>query len=90
MGSRAGGVGGRPALSKPANEVTTDSEAAKPANGIEVTTDSGELKPSPNPTASTSEPHRELIEAALSLGRNAMSVWRRGKFAATHKGGRGT
>src|ERR1035437_9755466 len=58
-----GGWGRRkpPQPSKPANEVTTDHEAAKPANGSEVTTDSGELKPSPNPTASTSEPHRELI-----------------------------
>ena len=72
-----GGWGRRktPALSKPANEVTTDPEAAKPANGSEVTTDSGDPKPPPSPTASTSEPYRELIERALSLGRNAMSVW---------------
>ena len=70
-----GGWGRRktPALSKPANEVTTDHEAAKPANGSEVTTDSGDPKPPPSP--STSEPYRELIESALSLGRNAMSVW---------------
>src|SRR5438876_1234528 len=61
--------------SKPANEVTTDPEAAKPANGSEVTTDSGEPKPPPSPTASTSEPYRELIEAGLSHGRNAMSIW---------------
>jgi transposase len=72
-----GGWGRRkaPSLSKPANEVTTDPAAAKPANRSEVTTDSGDLKPSSGPTASTSEPYRELIEAALSLGRNAMSVW---------------
>jgi transposase len=72
-----GGWGRRKALapSKPANEVTTDSEAAKPANGSEVTTDSGGPKPPPGPTASTSEPYHELIERALSLGRNAMSVW---------------
>ena len=72
-----GGWGRRkpPLLSKPANEVTTDPQAAKPANRIEVTTGSDDLKPSPNPTASTSEPYRELIERALSLGRNAMSVW---------------
>ncbi len=70
-----GGWGRRktPALSKPANEVTTDPEGAKPANGSEVTTDSGDPKPPPSP--STSEPYRELIESALSLGRNAMSVW---------------
>jgi transposase len=55
--------------------VTTDPEAAKPGNGSEVTTNSGDPKPPPNPTASTSEPYRELIERALSLGRNAMSVW---------------
>jgi len=72
-----GGWGRRkkPAFSKPANEVTTDPEAAKPANGEEVTTDSGSPKPPPGPIASTSEPYRELIERALSLGRNAMSVW---------------
>src|ERR1022692_1552388 len=72
-----GGWGRRkaPSLSKPANEVTTDRAEAQPANRSEVTTDSGDLKPSSGPTASTSEPYRELIEAALSLGRNAMSVW---------------
>jgi len=60
---------------KPANEATTGSEAAKPANGDEVTTGSGaECKP-PEPTASVSEPYRELIESALSQGRNAMSIW---------------
>jgi len=63
------------ATSKPANEVTTDPEAAKPANGSEVTTDSGGEKPSRGPTGSTSEPYRELIEAGLAQGRNAMSVW---------------
>jgi transposase len=63
------------ALSKPANEVTTDPAAAKPANGSEVTTDSVDPKPPPNPTTSTSEPYREIIERALSLGRNVMSVW---------------
>src|SRR5665213_2020233 len=75
---KPGGWGRRkpPAPSKPANEVTTDPETAKPANGKEVTTDSGDPKPPlPSATASTSEPYRELIEAALSLGRNAMSVW---------------
>ena len=48
---------------------------SKPANGSEVTTDSGGPKPPPSPTASTSEPYRELIEAGLSHGRNAMSIW---------------
>jgi hypothetical protein len=54
---------------KPANEVTTDSEAepeAKPANG--VTTDS-------TVAASRCEPYREVIEQGLMGGRNAMSIW---------------
>jgi hypothetical protein len=55
--------------------VTTDSAAAKPANGGEVTTDSGGLKTTSEPTASTSEPYRELIETGLAQGRNAMSMW---------------
>lgn len=61
---------------KPANEVTTDPEA-KPANGGKVTTDSTtpESSISPAATASITEPYRELIEVALSHGRNAMSIW---------------
>src|ERR1022692_4391008 len=74
---RPGGWGRRkpPPLSKPANEVTTDPATANPAIGREGTTDSGDRKPPPSPTASTSEPYRELLERALSLGRNAMSFW---------------
>jgi hypothetical protein len=72
---QAGGWGlRRPPPSKPANEVTTGPDAAKPANGGEVTTGSGGLKKPPDPTASDSEPYRELIELALSHGRNAMSM----------------
>ena len=72
----AGGWGKRkPPPSKPANEVTTGPEAAKPANGAAVTTGSGEGSKPPDPTASISEPYRELIESALSQGRNAMSIW---------------
>jgi hypothetical protein len=73
-----GGWGRRktPSFSKPANEVTTDPAAAKPANAGEVTTDSGGLKTPLRPsTASTSEPYRELMEGALSQGRNAMAIW---------------
>src|SRR5438094_9024604 len=56
-----GGWGRRKA--KPANEVTTGLEPAKPANAIEVTTGSGPPEISPGPTTtSTSEPYRELIE----------------------------
>ena len=38
----------------------------------EVSTDS---PPSRAPSASACEPHRERIEAALTLGRNAMAIW---------------
>jgi transposase len=69
-----GGWGRRKA--KPANEVTTGAEPAKPANGSEVTT--GSHAPEAEPTSATtsiSEPYRELIEAGLSKSRNAMSIW---------------
>jgi transposase len=68
-----GGWGRRKA--KPANEVTTGPEPAKPANAREVTTGSDAPKTSDVTAASTSEPWRELIEVALSRGRNAMSIW---------------
>jgi transposase len=68
-----GGWGRRRA--KPANEATTEPEPAKPANGSEATTGSSALEASRGPTASSSEPYRELIEAGLSHGRNAMSIW---------------
>ena len=68
-----GGWGRRKA--KPANEVTTDSQAAKPANESEVTTGSSAAEGALNLATSTSEPYRELIEAGLSRGRNAMSIW---------------
>jgi transposase len=73
---QAGGWGRRrPPPSKPANEVTTGPEVSKPANDGEVTTGSGGANKLPDPTASASEPYRELIESALSQGRNAMSIW---------------
>jgi transposase len=68
-----GGWGRRKA--KPANEVTTGPEPAKPANAGEVTTGSVGPETSNGPAASTSEPWRDLIEVALSHGRNAMSIW---------------
>src|SRR6516162_1340231 len=81
---RPSGRWGRRPPAKPANEVTTDSEAAKPAN--EVTTDSGlpacsepqteqPAGPTRSPTASACEPYREAIELGLSRGRNAMAIW---------------
>lgn len=54
---------------KPAIEPITD-PAAKPA--IEPITDS---EPSRSPVASSCEPHRAEIEAALGLGRTAMSIY---------------
>ena len=71
-----GGWGRRKA--KPANEVTTDPEtgtSAKAANAETVTTDSNAPEATKAGTASVSEPYRELIEAALTQGRNAMSIW---------------
>jgi hypothetical protein len=40
-----------------------------------VATGSGSPQTSPVTTTSTGEPYRELIELALSQGRNAMSIW---------------
>jgi transposase len=76
-----GGWGRRKA--KPANEVSTDPGAAKPANGGDVATDSEPPKPTSRAVvttdsgapASAAEPYRELIEAALLQGRNAISIW---------------
>jgi transposase len=65
---------------KPASQVSTD--LANPAS--EVSTDPGTLPPglpawppptSRAPTASACEPYRDLIELALSRGRNAMAIW---------------
>ena len=71
---KPGGWGRRPPPeSKPAIEVTTDSESPLPPKpAIEVTTDSA---PATNNTASTCEPYREVIEEGLLKGRNAMSIW---------------
>jgi transposase len=33
------------------------------------------LQPSRSPSASACEPHREVIEADLARGRNAMAIW---------------
>ena len=77
--------------SKPAKEVSTDSEsapaatvgncAAKPANdGLGVSTDSGDQTgaaqlASRSPSASACEPFRDYVESRLALGRNAMAIW---------------
>jgi transposase len=56
--------------------VSTDPDAAgaaKPASREGVSTDS--TSPGRAPAASACEPHRERIEHAVSLGRNAMAIW---------------
>ncbi len=90
--------GRRLTSAKPASAVdavTTDSAPAKPAS--EVTTDSGavaepparEAEPFRSPSASVCEPFRELIEAGLSRGRNAMGIWQdlvdRSAFAGAYE-----
>jgi hypothetical protein len=70
---RGAGVAVRPPGGWGRNAAT----AAKPA--IEVSTDSAAEKlprqPSRSPSASACEPHREVIEAELAKGRNAMAIW---------------
>jgi transposase len=70
----------RPPDPKPASGegVSTDSGrggTAKPASREGVSTDSATPTPGRSPVASACEPYRELIEAALRLGRNAMAIW---------------
>jgi transposase len=82
---KAAGIGVRPSGAwgrrppKPANEVTTDSGASKPANTEGVATDFIrpflEKQPIPLPSASTCEPFREMIESDLNHGRNAVGIW---------------
>jgi transposase len=68
---RSPGGWGRRAPAKPAIGVTTDfgagsvGEKAVPA----------EPRPGRSPSASASEPYRELIELGLARGRNAMAIW---------------
>ena len=67
---RAAGIAVRPPGgwgrngAKPAIEVSTDSAAEKPPQ-----------PPGRSPSASACEPHREVIEAELAKGRNAMAIW---------------
>ena len=56
------------------------SRASKPAISGEVSTDSGRVGAAVpavgrSPSASACEPHREVIEEALSRGRNAVAIW---------------
>jgi len=82
IGLRPPGGWGRSAPAKPANEVTPDSPAAKPASPAEVTPGSSTVS-APRPGASQNvsagrsacELHRETIELELSKGRNAKGIW---------------
>jgi hypothetical protein len=72
----APGAWGKRAPPKPANEVTTDSNAdagdegaeqtAKPANAVTT---------APATSNSACEPYRDFIEQGLLAGRNAISIW---------------
>jgi len=66
----------KPAIS---GVVSTDPEGSKPAISEQVSTDPGraEWPPSPgrSPRASACEPFREVIQEALSRGRNAVAIW---------------
>jgi hypothetical protein len=87
IGLRSPGAWGRSAPPKPANGMTPDLQAAKPANRTdEVTPDSGaesaaytvsapESQSGRRPSVSECEPHREAIELGLSKGRNAKGIW---------------
>lgn len=63
----------------PANEVSTDLESeTEPANGLSAGSTPlppWPVRPTRSPAASACEAHREFIEAAVSLGRNAMAIW---------------
>ena len=69
---QAPGRWGHPAA-KPAIEVSTDSGALPPGISSPL---SAATPPGRAPAASACEPYRELIEAALGRGRDAMAIWR--------------
>jgi transposase len=82
-----GGWGRRPPP-KAAKEVFTDSGpgvGAKPANEVSTDSASGEMagcellpwppEPARSPQVSRCEPHREIIERGVAVGRNAMAIW---------------
>ncbi len=80
---REPGGWGHQQASKPAKEMTTGSDEAKPANGAKpatvVTTgllpESASFSAAAKTSASACADYRELIEAELSRGRNAMGIW---------------
>jgi transposase len=71
---RQPGGWGRRSFPKPAIEVSTDSPS-RGASDRGVVEQPVEAVPVRSPQASACEPYREIIEAALALGRNAMAIW---------------
>ncbi len=61
----------KPAITE---EVSTDPDS-RPTITWEVSTGSGGARPGRAPSAGACEPFRELIEEALSRGRNAMAIY---------------
>jgi len=55
--------------------VSTDLTPANPAISSGVSTDAGALAPTRAPSVSACEPYRELIAAAVGLGRNAVAIY---------------
>jgi transposase len=77
---RTPGAWGRTSPAKPANEVTTDSEAvaeSKPAIGVTTDFGAGAVVPESERkgSASACSVYRERIGLELSRGRNAMGIW---------------
>lgn len=65
-----------PASSEGASTDSATRDGPKPASsGSEVSADSALVIASRAPAASACEPYRDLIEAALRVGRNAKAIW---------------
>ena len=63
---------------EPTPELTFESGASKPAHGVTSDAEPAPASVAPptrSPSASACEPYRELIELALTRGRNAMAIW---------------
>ena len=75
---KAAGIAVRPPRTRKPPRIDGDS---KPASREGVSTDSApaiaatESTPGRSPNASACEPHRDFIEAALRVGRNAKAIW---------------
>jgi len=66
--------------SKPASQVSTDSEGCSSKPASQVSTDSGVpegelIRAGRAPSASACEPYRDFVEQSMDRGRNAMAIW---------------